>query len=557
MRITVSNSSSSTLGKGCGTVFFAIFAAAGILFSIFIGKAVFESLRVYVFTPTPCTIESAVVKESGGSHDLEVRYSYRFEGRTYTGTQFRAGMKASLDLAAAQRAAARYEAGSGATCYVNRSSPAESVLERGGAWVALLILFPLVFVAVGVGGIIAIWRAKPQSAQPISERHRARQLSLPRAMLGLRLFGLVFVLIGAGIMYVMLIRPMLKQFAAARWPEVPCEILSSRIASHRGSKGGSTYSVDIRYRYEFRGRTHTGSQYNFDTGTSSSRDWKQAAVDAHPPGKRTVCHVNPDDPFEAVLSTDGSPDRWFGLIPGVFLVVGLVIFLKAPAMAGANRTAVPVPAAPSPAPLRGVPGGQVELKPAASPMTGFLVVLFIALIWNGITWGILLTMPKGETFGRIFLGIFALVGAALGAAVVYQFLALFNPRPVLTASSPGAPLGSEIEVGWRFTGNVRRMRRLRISLEGREEATYRRGTTTTTDRNVFADITIDETSDHAAMASGSARVTIPADLMHTFTAPNNKIVWTLRATGDIPRWPDVGVEFPFTVLPSATAPEPA
>ena len=30
--------------------------------------------------------------------------------------------------------------------------------------------------------------------------------------------------------------------------------------------------------------------------------------------------------------------------------------------------------------------------------------------------------------------------------------------------------------------------------------------------------------------------------------PDNKIVWALRVRGEIPRWPDVDDEFPFTVL---------
>jgi len=540
-----STSTSSTAGKGCATLFFSVFALVGLVFTAFIVNASFEIARTYFWDRTDCTIEASSVRKSGDSFDLDVRYSYRVQGRSFTGTRFRGGMSPSMDAGDAERARDRYAPGTGAVCYVDPSVPQESILERGSLWLLLIILFPLIFVAIGVGGIIGIWRAKPAGAKAISEKHR----SGVSAALGLRLFGLVFMLVGGGLLYVMLIRPTLKEATATKWPTVPCEITSSGLGSHRGSKGSTTYSVEIRYHYEFRSKEYTGSRYNFDTGSSSSREWRSKVVAQHPPGRKTVCFVNPEDPYEAVLSTAASSDRWFGLIPAVFLIVGLFVFFKAPAMGAAKRGTGTAANTAVPAPLRGSTGGPVELKPSVARMAGCITMLIIALFWNGIVWTILLNMGRGETFGRIFLSIFALIGVGLIGAVVYQFLALFNPRPVLTANSTAIPLGGTLEVQWRFTGNVRRLRRLCISLDGREEATCRRGTTTTTDRIVFANLTVAETTDRGAMAGGNARLTIPAELMHTFTAPNNKIVWTLRVAGDIPKWPDVSAEFPISVLP--------
>jgi hypothetical protein len=42
--------------------------------------------------------------------------------------------------------------------------------------------------------------------------------------------------------------------------------------------------------------------------------------------------------------------------------------------------------------------------------------------------------------------------------------------------------------------------------------------------------------------------------MHSFNTPNNKIIWTLHLHGSIPRWPDVDLEFPLTVLPLEPVP---
>ena len=155
----------------------------------------------------------------------------------------------------------------------------------------------------------------------------------------------------------------------------------------------------------------------------------------------------------------------------------------------------------------------------------------------------------GDWGPRIFLSVFVLIGFGFVCAALYQLLAIFNPRPVLTVSAAAVPLGGATGVRWRFTGNVRRIAKLTISLMAREEATYRRGTSTTTDRILFVNAVLLDSADHAQFASGSVKVEIPRDSIHTFTAPNNKIVWLLRVHADIPKWPDVNAEFPITVLP--------
>ena len=42
---------------------------------------------------------------------------------------------------------------------------------------------------------------------------------------------------------------------------------------------------------------------------------------------------------------------------------------------------------------------------------------------------------------------------------------------------------------------------------------------------------------------------IPADTMHSFAAPHNRIVWTLKVRGEIGGWPDVDEDFDLAVMP--------
>ena len=235
MNVTVSSTPSGTAGKGCVTAFLSIFAIMGLVFTVFIAKAGFETVRPYFWEKTDCVIESSAASEKGDSNEFTVRYAYRFDGRNYTGTRFRTGMSPSMNAASAERAAQRYAAGSRVTCYVNSSSPGESTLERSSLWSLLFMLIPLVFVAVGVGGIIGVWRAKSVAQKAVSERHR-KGVGNP---IFLRLIGLVFILIGGGLIYVLVIRPTVKEIAAWRWTQVPCEIISSSVAAHSGSKSST------------------------------------------------------------------------------------------------------------------------------------------------------------------------------------------------------------------------------------------------------------------------------------------------------------------------------
>jgi hypothetical protein len=161
---------------------------------------------------------------------------------------------------------------------------------------------------------------------------------------------------------------------------------------------------------------------------------------------------------------------------------------------------------------------------------------------------------RPEWFLTLFLVPFVLVGLGLIVGVVYMFLALFNPRPRLRVTPAAVRLGETLRVEWEIAGNTERLERLRVRLRGQEHAAYRRGTDTCRDQSLFADIELADMTVPQEMPSGSRSVTIPEGLMHSFEAPNNKIVWSIQLHAEIPRWPDVNEEFPITVLPAARRP---
>lgn len=350
-------------------------------------------------------------------------------------------------------------------------------------------------------------------------------------------FFLIFLAAGAAVVWFVTVRPFLKSVAAQKWPETPCTILSSEVGSHRGSKGGTTYSIDIRYRYEFQGTTRESEAYDFLESSSSGYDGKAAVVEQYPVGSVKVCYVNPRDPAEAVLDRGFHAGYLFGLFGLLFVAVGGggFFFMLRPVKARPAKGSGPL----------AIPAGAATLKPSTTPGCRLAIAVVVALFWNGIVSVFLFSGMDG--CGYVFLIPFVLVGLGLLAWVGYQFLALFNPRPELVVSAGAVKVGGSFDLQWRLRGRVNKLTSFKITLEGREEATYRRGTKTTTEKVVFTTLVL---HGNDVKAEGRVNVVIPRGTMHTFRAPNNKILWSLHVRGEIPRWPDVNEEFPFEVLPA-------
>ena len=366
----------------------------------------------------------------------------------------------------------------------------------------------------------------------------------------LTIFFLIFTLFGGLFVYVFAVRPLLGVLAARDWPEVECRVLSSQVGHHRGSKGSTTYSIDIRYEYEWHSEKYTSDVWDFQGGSSSGYDGKAEVVARYPVLSTARCYVNPRRPSEAVLHRGLHAGYFFGLIPLIFVAVGLggLYFVwRAPRP--------PKPSLPGSLPLDGPrpddPPGAVILKPATTRGCRLTGAILICLFWNGILSIFVVgffNKPEGCT--GVFLLPFVAIGLALVALVGYTLLALFNPVPVVRASGRSIPLGGMLELDWEIQGNASRFQSLKIAIEGREEATYRRGTRTSTDKVVFERISVYESGPEGDLRSGRAIVPIPRDTMPSFAASNNKIVWTLQVKGEIPRWPDVDEEFALTILPA-------
>jgi hypothetical protein len=376
------------------------------------------------------------------------------------------------------------------------------------------------------------------------------------------LFFCIFGGVGAGLLYPFGIRPILKTIKAQSWPEVPCRIISAQVKSHSDSDG-TTYSVDIRYEYEFNERKYSSSKYSFVGGSSSGYKRKAKIVNYYKSAAQPVCFVNPDKPSEAVLKRGWHLGLLFSLFPLPFLAVGVGGVVWTIKNRGKHKLKSTTEQwLPEQEPSLGVLGvsdmgtGALVLKPKSSAWGKFAGSIVIAAFWNGIVSvfvvGVVRDWSTTSWFMTLFMIPFVLIGLGLIGAVFYCLLALFNPRVTLTLNSGLIPLGGLGQLSWQFSGVTNRIRKLKILLRGREEARYQRGTKTYTDKSTFFQMELCSSEDRFEIPQGEAGFAIPSASMHSFEARNNKLIWEIAVHGDIKSWPDVREEFKITVTPAAS-----
>ncbi|MCG8455767.1 MAG: DUF3592 domain-containing protein [Holophagales bacterium] len=418
------------------------------------------------------------------------------------------------------------------------------------------------------------------SRSSIERRRAARASRAPRWLAWV--FCGLFALVGLALLYFMALRPLYQMAMARGWQETTCLIASSRVAA---SSDGDTFRVEVSYTFELDGLTYEGDRYDFQTGNTSGREAKDRIVKGLPEGAEVRCWVDPHDPESSVISRDPGWFLLWGLFPIPFVLIGVgglfVLVRMRAAATGGRRRAMDLP---EPLPAGGDnsgrwqqamqkaaeprdvdadavmdlvpdPLGHLVLEPASTRKTRVMGLGCLSLLWNGFVAFFLVQSGFFETGGEgldVFLALvlvpFVLVGLGMIALFVHQLLALSNPLPHLrlTTGRPGP--GGQAQLEWHLSGASGRIRRFTIRLEGRESATYTRGTDRVTDHHVFFEQELYDT-DHLATSRGSLEVDLPEGLLPTFEAPSNKVGYRIQVRGEIGLWPDVAEDFPFPVYP--------
>jgi hypothetical protein len=201
------------------------------------------------------------------------------------------------------------------------------------------------------------------------------------------------------------------------------------------------------------------------------------------------------------------------------------------------------------------PRGRVVLRPDASNWAKFSGTLFIAVIWNGITWiGLIAAFRQHkESIGLVlFLGLFGLIGAALLIAAIKQLLRIFmvGETSVEISQEPVAP-GTTATLMLYQRGEFM-IDQLTITLTAQEVVTYGSGTNSTThretvhDETIYTSTSVRATPDHAL---AQVEFKIPDDAAPSFKSTNNALTWNIQVRMTITGKPDVDQLFPLRIAP--------
>jgi hypothetical protein len=115
-------------------------------------------------------------------------------------------------------------------------------------------------------------------------------------------------------------------------------------------------------------------------------------------------------------------------------------------------------------------------------------------------------------------------------------------------NSKTVPVGGRIEASWAFMGSSSRIQRFRLTLEGRDVNMEGSGKNRRTTNTVFATLPLADITDPHQIRQGRATIEIPADQKPTQDEENPRVVWKLKAAGEIPRYPDFEEEYEVTIV---------
>jgi hypothetical protein len=550
--------------------------------SIFVGVGLWSVGKTFSagnWDRVPCVIERFEIAADPAKDppfQADLVFHYQVEGRDYTGTRLwpeKKGEDQYEDLAEIRESLGQGPEGPldslkgmAAECWVNPADPGDAALKTGGKGQVLFGLlfagFGGLFMLIGIGMIGGGLSGKSVK----TSRSDAGKGEAPGCVI--IVFFLMFGLSGLGLFCGLMLPKAFEWLAMRGWQETPATVIWSRVVEKDGDDG-STYAVDLFYRYTFEGREFRSNRYSLIGGSSSGSAAKREVVRGHPPGSALTVFVDPKQPRRAIVRRD--PGWWglFFLFPLPFMAVGfggLWWYFKkrnqGVSVSGSRPRggqAVAARARHQPAPA--VAGEWIEV--GGKRWVAFIVLVVFALFWNGIisfgvrdAWsGLSNNSGIGRLFGGglgLFMIPFVLVGIGLVIAALYSFAAVFAPRYELKIGEGRLEPGKSVAVHWRRAGGRGQPRDFTLLLVGREEATYSQGSSDSTAKSVFHERVLFETTVPLAMDQGRVDLSIPGDAVPTFHGKHNRIRWLLYLRATVPRLPDLKDEREIVVA----TPEP-
>ena len=294
---------------------FGLFLVVGLALGSPIVWAVARDLqtRAWIVADAELLGESARKSSTQDQAGERIRFTYRYQDRTYTQDTVTLRRRPTpFDKGRATEAYRRMSglpAGTKVKCFVNPRNPGEAVLGHRDVFYAWYLFIPALFIAAGLSFVGFNFFAP--------------------------MFAMALTVAGVAIVWERTVQPLALAWSVSGWSRTPCvvEWAEAQRFTHEGddSRTAPTYSyrINIRYRYQARGRTYVGDRYNLQADDTGGGEWREEVVSNLRALPNQTCWVSPVDPGESVLSTE-LREKWnlaWGLIGLLFVVVGGRIFL--------------------------------------------------------------------------------------------------------------------------------------------------------------------------------------------------------------------------------------
>lgn len=375
-------------------------------------------------------------------------------------------------------------------------------------------------------------------------------------------------------------------------------IIRDKRLNEKIENDGKLYDFTKVYRPEFKIRYQAfGNEYEhwvpYDpAGLYASDPAEAQAILAqyHVNGEYPIW-IDPHNPNTAVISKSYTLFAWLLLLlPAPFIgfgIAGLTIYslrgwqsverraalrrrlasreLLAPADRGLSR----FPTVPAESDTTNSPGTRLAYRlPGLGESLPVLSLLLGCIVWNGLALICALTLITAITthpgalrdsaFAMTVWGAVTVVFLLVGCWLIYLFVrrimigATVGPTYIEISTHPLRP-GAECEGFLSQSGRIK-IKSLSVKLVCDEEATYRQGTDSRTERQRVFESTLLERSDIEATDAepweSSFAIRIPDRVMHSFESDHNKILWRILVAGRLLKWPDFERSYRILVFPA-------
>lgn len=343
-------------------------------------------------------------------------------------------------------------------------------------------------------------------------------------------------------------------YDGAKWGAAECTVKRLFVHSRPDYRGIVCYRPVVQIEYCVDDKNYLIQTYNLQTFTTDSgfvynRGTAESLVREFTPNRKTTCWYLLDRPAVAVLVR--SQDYWgwvFLVIPTTLLIlgsIGIVFTIKNRSKsqeAIAQRQKKPesrYPTLPDSSAINESPGTELafRLPVAVFPIFSFWVSLFLALLWNIVSWSILLYLLSTQKTIFQFLGalLFGAIFCGLGAVFVPWIVAIFRRalqvgNTIIEISDHPIIPGRKHRITLLQQGRLQ-VKSFVVSAICEEVARYRQGTNTITNsREVYRQNILTKNDFEIPVAEAFREeliVRLPMGAMHSMVTKHNEINWYL------------------------------